>query len=414
MTKKTDDDKLDFMLETVQVAEVVDEAADWTGDGITTIASEALAEMTKGDEKPFFIDFTALYEGVSGNNRDYTKDAVESCVQAMVGVNMYKGHEEPGTSSWKYREPVGRVVAAKNSQIVVDGRRVLAAKGKAYITQADPKLRSDIVSKMAGPLSILGNARAVREIGSAKRTITRIHKPLKSIDFCNPGTNGMAHAGVTAVVREMSEDDQTHQKPDPQGTPEMTKLTIEQLKAEYGAEIRALVSEQLDDQLQEITAEKTKLTEAQSKFDSDKKEFETTIAEQKAEIEDLTKKNGELETEIAEQKKAAMKADLNAFAAEHVAEMRGSDDHEENIVEMAADGLEPALVDDDLEKSKNLFKDKLAKQIERTEKLAESLGGGTREADDRTRSHKGNPPKGKKKGPDINKFLSPELVGDKD
>lgn len=406
-----DEVKLDFVLETDQVAEITSDTEDWEEDGVIRIESEVLAEMVKGDEKPFFVDITALYEGVSGNNREYTKEAVQSCVKAMVGVNMYKGHEEPGTNSWKYREPVGRIVAARASTIDIDGRRVLAAKGKAYITEADAKLRGDIAKKMAGPLSILGNARAVREFGSSQRTITHIHKPLKSIDFCNPGTNGMALAGVTSIVREMSVKDQ--QEPEQEKTPMTTpkKLNKDELLAEYGPEIRALVSEQMDGQFTELATEKGKLADAQTKFDTDKKELDVTIAEQKTSIDELTTERDTLKTELKDKEQQVLMGQLKEFAATHVAEMKSGDDHAENIVELSAVDLEPVMVEGDLEKSKNVFKDRLAKSVERTEKLAETLGGNPTDADDRTRQHKGNPSKGGNKGPDINKFLSHELTG---
>lgn len=406
---KTQELELNFQLESLRVAEIVADKDDWTGDGIEQIPNDDLQEMVKGDEKPFFVEFVALYEGVSGNNREYTREAVETCVQAMPGVNMYKGHEEPGTTDWKYREPVGKIVAARVAEIQVDGRRVLAAKGKAYISEADAKLRSDISKKMAGPLSILGNARAVRELGSSKRTITRIHNPLKSIDFCNPGTNGMPLAGVTAVVREMSgTDPNTDPEEQPNGA-SMGKLNKQELLAEYGSVITELVGEQLEDRVKEMAAEKREIADLRQSIEDAKKEQDTKIAEMQTQIDDLTKERDEANKALGERDAAVLKANLQAFATEHVAEMKDSEDHDTKIVEMAAKDLTPDVVDNDLEKSKTAFKDKLAKAIGKIEELAEMVGGKHSDDDEKpTRRHQKNPPKGKK-GPELNRFLSPEL-----
>ena len=144
--------QLDFKLESAVVSECTDDAS-WAGDDVVRLDEAEVAEMTKSDSEPFHVEFVALYEGLSNNNRKYSKEAIETCVDAMVGVNMYKGHIEPGTSGWKYREPVGRIVAAKIGKINVDGKETLAAKGKAYITEADPKLRDDIKDRKSTRLN---------------------------------------------------------------------------------------------------------------------------------------------------------------------------------------------------------------------------------------------------------------------
>ena len=55
---------LDFILETDRIAEIAIDSDEWGGDEVTSVDDEELAEMVKGDEKPFFVEFTALDEGV--------------------------------------------------------------------------------------------------------------------------------------------------------------------------------------------------------------------------------------------------------------------------------------------------------------------------------------------------------------
>lgn len=392
---------VNFVLETAKVAEIKSDADDWAGDGVQTIDSQLLAEMVEGDEKPFFVEFISLYEGVSGNDREYTREAVQSCVDAMIGVNMYKGHEEPGTASWRYREPVGRIVAARVAEVEIDGRRVQAAKGKAYITEADAKLRSDIKRGMAGPLSILGNARAVRELGKTRRTITHLHKPLKSIDFCNPGTNGMALAGVTAVVREMSG------QIDPEEN--TMKLTKEQLLAEYSELVQEVVSEAVRTKVTEMATKEAELATAQQAVTAAKAAHDTQIAEMKQTIDTVTAERDTLKTQIAESEKRVMQAELDKFAVKHVAEMKAGET-DDQIVEMAAAEVTASIVDGDLEKSKTAFKGALTKAVEKLVKISEMFGGQKpATAKDETRRHDGNQKSGKKTSK-LSDLLSPELL----
>ncbi len=413
MTKKTEE-RLKFILETDHISEISSEGdSDWSGEGIHTMSTERIAEMTKGDEKPYFVEFTALYEGLSDNHRLYTKGAVESCAKAMLGVNMYKGHLQPGNEDWQYREPVGQVVATRTAVVEIEGRRVLVAKGKAYITTADAKLRGDIDRKMAGPLSILGDARSFRELGSNKRTITHIHKPLKSVDFCNPGTNGMALAGVTAVVREMSGNDDPEPK-EPTMSNETLRLSREQLLSDYTSEITSIVSEKLNDRISEMATQKQELSDKEVTFKIEKKELETKIAEMTTATATLTEECDAAKKEAGELKDKLILADLKVYAIDAIKEMSESDAHDDKLVALASSDLIPEVVENDLDKSKGAFLTRLKSAVERTEKVVEMTGGKIQDPSP-TATHKGNRKGGtESKGGDdnkltINDILSPDL-----
>tara|TARA_R110002126_G_scaffold10482_13_gene47685 strand:- start:459 stop:1718 length:1260 start_codon:yes stop_codon:yes gene_type:complete len=413
MTDEENKESLKFNLETIHVSEIGAES-EWEKDGVVTVGAEHIAEMTKGDEKPYFVDFTALYEGLSGNNRHYTKPAVESCVKAMLGVNMYKGHQKPGNESFEYREPVGKVVAARTATIEIDGRRVLAAKGKAYITVADPKLRGDIDRKMAGPLSILGDARSVRELGSQKRTITHIHSPLKSIDFCNPGTNGMALAGVNAVVREMSSSGETEREEPNMSAETKARLSREQLLAEYGPEITSLTGDQVAERIAEMAKGKQELADKEAAFEKEKGELTEKVAEMTTANEKLTKELADSKAETLTANGKLVGAELKVYAATAIQEMKDGEAHDERVVEIAAADLTPELVENDLEKSKAAFNLRLKGAIERTEKIVEMTGGKIQEMAPTTKHTKNTrtkeAPSGKKSdGIQLNDILGSAL-----
>jgi hypothetical protein len=413
------DEELKFNLETATVAEMTEE--DWSGDDVEFIGEEALAEMTKHDEKPFYVDFTALYEGVSGNGREYTKSAVQSCVKAMLNVNMYKGHENPSARDWQYRSPVGKVVAARLATMTIDGRQVLAAKGKAYITSDDPKLRRDIARKMAGPVSILGTATAVRDLRTGKRTVTSLRDPLKSIDFCNPGTNGMAKAGVESIVMEMSgADADPEPKPEPR-EPVMGKLTKAELLAQHPDLIEEIVGEQMTSKFDLLATEKQALADKTAEHDAALKAKDEEIAEMNGKLDTATAEKAELQKQLDAQAADLLVSQVEAYKTEAIAEMKADEAFEGKgeLVDLAAAGVVPTIVDGDLDKSKTALKASLKAAAETNVKIFE-MAGGTKivQAEAKSTSSKtGN----KQVGDDDKssyaklraRILAPELVADK-
>jgi len=412
MTSTELEEKLAFELQTQTISEIADGDV-WTEDGVINMDDAELAEITAGDDKPFYVEFVALYEDMSGNGKIYGKSAVKSCVDAMVGVNMYKGHVEPGTQDWKYREPVGRIVAAREQTISLpDGSKVLAAKGKAYITDGDAKLRSDIKKKMAGSVSILGNARMVRRIGETTKTVTHLHKPLKSVDFCNPGTGGLSHAGVTAVVSEMqgtveaANPDSKHEEPEMK-----TRLTKDELLAEYKPEITALVGEQIEEQIQEIASGRREVATQKEEFKDEKTALEGTVSEMTTARDTAVTEAADWKAKYEAERDLRIQADVVVFANEHVAEMKGLDGANEKLIDMAAKRAESTVVEGDLDKSKAAYTAAFKGALEEVTELAEMFGGDGDAADvseKPTRKHKKN---GKKGGDDVmNRVLSPAIV----
>ncbi len=371
-----EEQELQFQLQSTVISECTEDA-EWAGEDVIRLDEAEVAEMSKCDEKPFHVEFVALYEGLSNNQRKYSKEAVETCVDAMVGVNMYKGHIEPGTSSWKYREPVGRVVAAKLDRMNIGGEEVMAAKGKAYITEADPKLRDDIKRKMAGSVSILGNARLVRQFGDNHKTVTKMHKPLKSVDFCNPGSGGLSQAGVTAVVSEMDATVSDPENPvkEPEVQMAMAKLTKEELLSEYKPEITALVGEQVEEQVQEIASGRRELAEQRVAFDDEKKALDETVQEITQARDAAVTERDEWKTKYEQERDARISSDLAVFKNEHIAEMKAEDSSKAKLFDVAAKRITPCVVDGSLDKSKEAFIQNFNKAVEEVSELAEMIAG---------------------------------------
>jgi hypothetical protein len=400
--------QIDFKLESAVVSECTDDGV-WDGDGVVHLDESEVAEMTKGDEKPFHVEFVALYEGLSNNKRKYGKEAIETCVDAMVGVNMYKGHIEPGTSGWKYREPVGRIVAAKIDKINIDGKETLAAKGKAYISEADPKLRDDIKRKMAGNVSILGNARIVRQYGDSHKTVTKMHKPLKSVDFCNPGSGGLSQAGVTAVVSEM-EAKVSDSEPLQEIEVQMVKLTKEELLSDYKPEITALVGEQVEEQVQEIAAGRRELAEQRVAFDDEKKALDESVQEMTQARDAAVTERDDWKSKFEQERDARIASDLSVFKNEHVAEMTEQDGAKAKLFQVAAKRVNPTVVEGDFDKSKQAFIENFSKAVEEVSELAEMFAGPSEDVSDAPKKlHDRNPVAQGSTSQKLEDILSPEL-----
>lgn len=409
------DNTLQFAIVCSKISEIAADDKSWQGDDVIAIDESEIAEMTAGDEKPFFVEVTALYEGLNQTKkRFYTEDAVRSCIDAMVGVNMYKGHREPGTESWQYREPVGHIVATKLGRIDLPDRKgVLCAKAKAYITDADPKLRQDIKRKMAGNVSILGNARLVRKMGDDVSQVTKIHSPLASVDFCNPGTAGMAHAGVTAVVAEMDGTTEVVVKDTNEGK-ETMKLTKEELLTEYKAEIVALVGEQVESEVAEIAAGRKQLAEERAAFKAEKEGLQAKLATVEAQVAEMKQQLEAKEAALRAEADKRVEAELKVFVEAHVAEMKGLDGANERLIDMAAKRTAATLVESDLEKSKVAYTASLKANLADVSQIAEMFGGNGQPATPagKTKQHNGNSRQTSNGDGDdrLKRIMSPDLL----
>lgn len=399
--EKSNTETLNFTLLSQGVSEISD-SKNWADKGSVEISEEELKEITDGDEKPFFVEFIALYEGMSNNKRIYTKEAVSTCVDAMVGVNMYKGHEAPGSSSWKYREPVGRIVGAKTKEVTIDGKKVLAAVGKAYISDSDPKLRRDIKKKMAGAVSILGDAKMVSRADESVKTVVMLKKPLKSVDFCNPSSGGLPHAGVTAVVSEMAGNVEETTKE----TIMTKKLTKDELLAEYKPEIMALISEQTISEIEAVGKQARELALEKQKFEETKRANEATISEMTSTITSTKNEIAEWKKKYETERDARIASELNVYQNALVAEMSAAKNGK--LVELASKRVKPVVIDGDLEKSKANLKNSLESAYAEVASISEMFGSNPApEQKPKTKNHEGNPVA--KTGTTLDKILSPSL-----
>lgn len=393
-----------FTLESHGVSEIKN-PTDWDSADVVKLEDSVIEEITKDDTKPFFAEVVALYEDTSKNNQKYTDAAVKSCVPAMLGVNMYKGHQEPGTESWKYREPAGVIVASRLGSIKLpNGKTVPAAIGKAYISDNESKLRSDIKRGMAGSVSILGSAQKRVIPGNEVKEVIHINKPLKSIDFCNPNTGGLSHARVVAVVSEMASKDDDESKEKPMST----KITKEELLANHGDLVSEVVSSQVADRVSEIAKQSREIADQKEELKAAKIALDSKVAEMTAANTALTAKVAELTATIASEKRKTLEAQLKIDCDAIVAEMRSKKDANSKLIDLASKKMSISVVGDDLEKSKADFKSRIEAELTALEAVAEMFGGKPKTETKSTKTHDSNHKS--EKGIDISSILSPGLA----
>jgi len=349
----------------VDVLEIFDvEDTTWESDRMWSLEDTEIAEMVKGDPDPFFILMDAARTGISKNMKNYTEKSIYNVAELVIGKQMYLGHQRPEDRAYEYRIPQGRVVESRVDKIIDnDGQEVYVTKAKAYVSREAKTLRTNIREKMAGPVSIDGVA--VLEMNGDENIpdVVEITK-LRSVDFCNPGTEGIKEAGVKAIVSEMDSSD---------GEEQMKKLTKSELLSQYEGEIREIASEKVDEVKKEYDTEIQEMKKELSVKDLKIKELEKQVETTVQEMDQLKNDHVTVQNKLNTSK-------LEDFKREYIVKLDTTDE----IREMLAEKIEVVLGEDF-----DTSKETLQKNIDG--KLSE-----IREIMDKVKTQKtsaGNPPK---------------------
>ena len=352
-----------------QVTEVGSDprGSSWDGPGVYRLPGMDIAEMTRGDDDPFFVELLVLKEGVGTGRpapKRYSSEAVESCAQVLPGVMGYLGHQKPGERDFEYRAPQARILMSRVENVSApDGQVVKVARAKGYVSRRAVDLRAHLREGLAGPVSIDG--RAILEKQGDEIVVTEI-TGLRSVDFCNPGTEGVQGAGVLAVVSEMDgpEGNSNHREGD---MPENARLTREQLLAEYGADIREMVREAVENQRKPLDEKVRTVEEALVGKD---KEIERLKADGLAREKEI----GEMRSALVEANGALATRDLQDHLAGLLASREDLSDTVREMVTRRVD-LRVLDADPDLSKSKAAVQSAVDGALAEIEEIAEMTGG---------------------------------------
>lgn len=160
--------------------------------------------ITHDDPDPKFVNVEVLRGNtISGNGRRYSNNNVKEIVGMIPGLQGFLGHPNPMMYGFEFREPQSLFVGAIAETLTDGSVRTVA---KAYLFKSS-HLREWIPKSIAAnnPMTVSINGMADIIQNGDYVDVVAINK-LESIDWANPGTEGVDTSRALSVVREMLEN----------------------------------------------------------------------------------------------------------------------------------------------------------------------------------------------------------------
>lgn len=276
-----------------------------------------ISTITADDPDPKFVNVEVIRAGVSGNSRRYNNGVVNEISDLVPGCQGFFGHPDPAKYGFEFREPqciyVGSVV-----ETMADGMARCIAK--AYLFKTSP-LREWVPKSIAAgnPMTVSINGSA--DIMRSGDLLDVIHMTeLQSIDWANPGTEGMETSKAMSVVNEMNQNKGGNENMAEQNAQDIMKnMTVAEFKAYnpngYNGLLQGLT-------VQELRAVNPKLVDSIIE-DNKITEMQVTIGG-KQETVKLTEIQGKIsafEQKITELQNAKEQAELDTYKLQKVTEM---------------------------------------------------------------------------------------------
>lgn len=158
--------------------------------------------ITADDADPKFVNVEILRSGISkGNRRRYNNNIVKEVSSMVAGCQGFFGHPDPSKYGFEFREPQCIFVGAVIDHMPDGIDRCI---GKAYLFKTSP-LREWIPKSIAAGNPMTVSINGTGDIMKNGDILDVIHMTdLQSIDWANPGTEGMETSKAMSVVREMN------------------------------------------------------------------------------------------------------------------------------------------------------------------------------------------------------------------
>lgn len=162
-----------------------------------------ISTIIADDDDPKFVNVEVIRARTSGNNRRYSNAVVNEINSMIPGVQAFFGHPDPAKYGFEFREPQGIFVGSIVEQME---NGILRSIGKCYLFKTSP-LREWVPKSIAAcnpmTVSINGNADVIRN--DIYLDVVHMTK-LDSIDWANPGTEGIDTSQALSVVREQQQN----------------------------------------------------------------------------------------------------------------------------------------------------------------------------------------------------------------
>jgi hypothetical protein len=157
--------------------------------------------ITANDPDPKFANVEVIRSGIlSGNRRHYSSPIISEINDMIPGVQGFLGHPDPSKYGFEFREPQCIYVGSMLDNLPDGTVRSIA---KAYLFKASP-LREWVPASIAAnnPMTVSINGTA--DVINNGDYVDVIHmSSLDSIDWANPGTEGIGTSQAVSIVNEM-------------------------------------------------------------------------------------------------------------------------------------------------------------------------------------------------------------------
>lgn len=275
--------------------------------------------ITADDPDPKFVNVEVIRAGISNNNRRYNNNIVKEISQLIVGCQGFFGHPDPSKYGFEFREPQCIYVGSIIDEMPDGLNRCIA---KAYLFKTS-QLREWVPKSIAAgnPMTVSINGSA--DIMRGGDIIDVVHMTdLQSVDWANPGTEGLETSRAMSVVTEMNE-----------GGNKMVETINAQdiIKNVSVAELRAYNPGAYDTIIKGTTVQELQAINpalVQSIIESNRiTEMEFTIGGKKenVKVSELQAKFDGYEATITELNSKFQKAELDAYKNQKIAEMVDED-----------------------------------------------------------------------------------------
>lgn len=276
-----------------------------------------IATITADDPDPKFVNVEVIRAGVSGNSRRYNNGVVNEISDLVPGCQGFFGHPDPSKYGFEFREPqciyVGSVV-----ENMADGLARCIAK--AYLFKTSP-LREWVPKSIAAgnPMTVSINGSA--DIMRSGDLLDVIHfSELQSIDWANPGTEGMETSKAMSVVNEMNQNKGGKEEMAEQQTAQdiMKNMTVAEFRAYnptgYNGLLEGLTVQELmavNPKLVSTIIENNKVTEMQ---------FTIGGKQESVKVTEIQSRFDAYEQKITELQNAKDQAELDTYKLQKITE----------------------------------------------------------------------------------------------
>ena len=271
--------------------------------------------ITSDDPDPMFVNVEVTRTGkISGNNRRFTVEAVNDVNAMTPGLQGFLGHPDPGKVGFEFRKPQCIYVGSMIDNMDDGNIRCVA---KCYIFKSSD-LREWIPKSIAAgnPMTVSVNGYGDIIVNSDGIMDVVRFNDLQSIDWANPGTEGMSTSKAMSIVSEMNNNTGGN---DMEKSDIIKDTNITEYKAFNPAGYTGLIQSISVTELREHNPalvksieDAAKITEMTLKVDG--KDTTVKISEMQGVVDGLEKKVNDM---ITEQKKSK----LEAFKKSKIEEM---------------------------------------------------------------------------------------------